>query len=283
MHVGFCFMNMHATSLFALLHLCISVSVCLFVSLFLCLAVCLSSVCRLSVYLFPVHPSLLEDKATQYWPDRLEEPDSWDALSRKRTLELGETSDNDVAKDDDAEAEQGRVDVEEATQRFNDEAAKGAALAAEGKSHPPGEQNALRPLGPLLASLPAEPSLLAASAAPPPMPAGAAVGDQVITSTTHKRQFMSLQRVVTGPRAASFPEISKIFGSGNKMDKLRVLKAFVQNGENLDALESSFRSSRTHSETTRTTRRLMTIRQMREAGFSECLGCIVCRSISLRT
>ena len=214
-----------------------------------------------------------EEARTQYWPDRLEEPDSWDAVSRKKTLELGETSDADVANDEAAEAEQHRADVEEATERFNEEAAKEAALAAEGKPHPPGEQNALQPLGHLLSSLPAEP-LLAAPAAPPPMPAARLPGDQAITSSTHKRQFMTLQRVVSGPRAASFPEINKMFGSGNKMDKLKVLKAFVLNGENLDALESSFRSSRTHSETTRTTRRLMTIREMREAGFSECLGCI---------
>ena len=220
---------------------------------------------------FVVHSSLRQENATEYWPDRLEEPDSRDALSRKRTLELGETSDDDVAKDEAAEAEHNQLDVEAAARRFHEEAAKEAASAAEGKPHPPGEQTGSQPFGPL--RLPAEPSS-AAPAATPPMPAGAVVGDQVITSTTHKRQFMTLQRVVSGPRAASFPEINKMFGSGNKMDRLRVLKAFVQNGENLDALESSFRSNRTHSETTRTTRCLMTIREMREAGFSECLGCI---------
>lgn len=100
----------------------------------------------------------------------------------------------------------------------------------------------------------------------------AAEGELVITSTSHKSQWLKLGRVVAGPRAAQFPEITRLFGSGSKSERQKVLRAFVLNGENLDAVEAGFRHSRTHSERLKTTRRLMTIADMQKEGFSECLA-----------
>lgn len=96
---------------------------------------------------------------------------------------------------------------------------------------------------------------------------------ECITSTTHKSQWMKLERVCSGPRAAQFPEIARAFGSGTKAERTQVLRNFVQNGENLDALEGSFKATCTHSERVKTTRRLMTISQMQAEGFSECPCC----------
>lgn len=110
----------------------------------------------------------------------------------------------------------------------------------------------------------------AASPSEMPPPQGVPARLECITSTTHKSQWMKLERVCNGPRAAQFPEIARAFGSGTKAERTKVLRDFVQNGENLEALEGTFKATRTHSERLKTTRRLMTIAQMQLEGFSEC-------------
>ena len=193
------------------------------------------------------------------------EPDTLEKLGHAPTLRFGETgeelAEEDVAQDADAEAEGEAEAVREATARFDAEMAKQAEDVANG------QREHLVP-----EVLPAPP-LAGAPAAPVEDVAVRAEGP--VTSTTHRKQFMALQRVVQGPRAGAFPEITRLFGSGTKADRLKVLKTYVQNGENLQAVEGAFRASRTHSESLRTTRRLMTIREMQQAGFSECLGCII--------
>ena len=208
---------------------------------------------------------VLEQEPKEVFDDRLPEPDSWDGLRHAPTLRFGETGeelpDEDLAHDADAEAECEAEAVQQATARHDAEMAKQAEEVANGK--PP-------PLVPEVAVPPAPAPVAAEAVAVPTEPVGP------VTSTTHRKQFMALQRVVQGPRASAFPEITKLFGSGTKAERLKVLKTYVQNGENLQAVESAFRASRTHSETMRTTRRLMTISEMQQAGFSECLGCITC-------
>lgn len=96
----------------------------------------------------------------------------------------------------------------------------------------------------------------------------------VITSTTHRREFMALNRVATGPRALQFPEVAKMF-LGSKAEQRKVLAAYVNSGENLDSVEADMTNVRTHSEKFTSTRKLMTIKEMFDAGFSEIPGCII--------
>ena len=96
----------------------------------------------------------------------------------------------------------------------------------------------------------------------------------VITSTTHRREFMALNRVATGPRAVQFPEVARLF-LGTKAEQRKVLAAYVNSGENLDAVEADMTNVRTHSERFKATRKLMTIKEMVDAGFSELPGFII--------
>ncbi|CAL1137234.1 unnamed protein product [Cladocopium goreaui] len=181
-----------------------------------------------------------DEEPKEVFDDRLPEPDSWDKLRHAPTLRFGETGeelpDEDLAHDADAEAECEAEAVQQATARHDAEMAKQAEEVANGK--PP-------PLVPEVAVPPAPAPVAAEAVAVPTEPVGP------VTSTTHRKQLMALQRVVQGPRASAFPEITKLFGSGTKAERLKVLKTYVQNGENLQAVESAFRASRTHSETMR--------------------------------
>eukprot|EP00435_Cladocopium_sp_Y103_P048868 s2440_g14.t1 len=201
----------------------------------------------------------MQEPVEEELQDRLPTSDTLEKLNRAPTLRLGETGEelpeDEVAKDMEAEAECEAHAVQEAAERFDKEMAKQAEEVASGKPTP--GQEAMLPTP------------------PPPAPAREAVSEAVaipgemmgpVTSTTHRKQFMALQRVVQGPRAGAFPEITRLFGSGTKAERLNVLRSYVQNGEHLQAVESAFRASRTHSETLRTTRRLMTIREMQQAG-----------------
>ena len=96
-----------------------------------------------------------------------------------------------------------------------------------------------------------------------------------VTSTTHRREFMALGRVANGPRALEFPEVARMF-NGTKVEQRKVLAAYVQSGENLAAIEANFKHVRTHSEKYTANRKLMTVKDMRDAGFSEYIVCIVC-------
>eukprot|EP00435_Cladocopium_sp_Y103_P074574 s636_g49.t1 len=95
-----------------------------------------------------------------------------------------------------------------------------------------------------------------------------------ITSTTHRREFMALGRVANGPRATEFPEVARLF-NGTKVEQRKVLAAYVQSGENLAEIEASFNYTRTHSEKYTAKRKLMTLKDMRDAGFSEYFVCIL--------
>lgn len=72
------------------------------------------------------------------------------------------------------------------------------------------------------------------------------------------------------PRAALFPNVAKAF-SGTKHELRGVLKSFLQRGGNLEAVEASVCASRPRSDETEGVRELLTVRQMREKGFSELL------------
>ena len=94
-----------------------------------------------------------------------------------------------------------------------------------------------------------------------------------VTTSSHRKQYMVLQRVANGPRAADFPELVKMF-RGTKTEKLSALRAFVSSGENLEAVESTFASRRLQSETLSKLRRCLTIREMQQLGRSTHLPCI---------
>ena len=130
-------------------------------------------------------------------------------------------------------------------------------LGTDGGDHPDGSAEAKKEVMP----------------APPPraMHPGATA---VITLTTHRREFMALNRVATGPRALQFPEVAKMF-LGSKVEQRKVLAAYVNSGENLDAVEADMTNVRTHSEKYTATRKLMTIKQMIDEGFSEIPGCMI--------
>ena len=94
-----------------------------------------------------------------------------------------------------------------------------------------------------------------------------------VTTSSHRKQYMVLQRVANGPRAADFPELVKMF-RGTKTEKFSALRAFVSSGESLEAVESTFASRRLQSETLSKLRRCLTIREMQQLGCSTHLPCI---------
>lgn len=105
--------------------------------------------------------------------------------------------------------------------------------------------------------------------ATPPQPEEVPVAP--ISSTSHSKEWKQLERVAKGPRATTFPEITKMF-TGTKAERNQVLTAYVNSGGNLDAVEGQIKATRTHSETLHSKRKLMTIKMMKEAGFSEFFG-----------
>ena len=100
------------------------------------------------------------------------------------------------------------------------------------------------------------------------------IPEKEITSTNFKKEWLLLGRVAAGPRAMEFPQIAKAFGSGTKAEQRDVLKRYLQNGGNLEAIEATFTVERSHEGEHEGTRALLTIDQMRKEGCSERLGFI---------
>ena len=91
-----------------------------------------------------------------------------------------------------------------------------------------------------------------------------------VTSSTHRAGYQLLARVAKGPRATEFPELASMF-SGSKQQKQEVLQRFVSEGCNLESCEASFKAKKELSLKLHAGRQQMTILQMREAKFTECL------------
>ena len=77
-----------------------------------------------------------------------------------------------------------------------------------------------------------------------------------------------LKRVAEGPRAVEYPNIAKLF-LGTNAEQKQVLKAFLLNGGNLDAVEAHVTAETTHLHEVTGVRELLTVDGMRKAGFSE--------------
>eukprot|EP00438_Fugacium_kawagutii_P014764 Skav228753 [mRNA] locus=scaffold589:50999:51755:+ [translate_table: standard] len=100
-----------------------------------------------------------------------------------------------------------------------------------------------------------------------------AVPDTVLepSSSTHLSQWKVLSRMSKGPRAASFPQLSALF-QGDKADKLRALKLYLDAGESLQRCEAQITVTKKHKEKVNHRRQWLTIRAMKEQGFSENLN-----------
>ena len=69
-------------------------------------------------------------------------------------------------------------------------------------------------------------------------------------------------------RPLDFPNIAQAF-NGTAQDKRELLRKFLSAGENLQDLEAHFTAERSVEDQTEEVTEAMTVRQMREAGFSE--------------
>ena len=94
---------------------------------------------------------------------------------------------------------------------------------------------------------------------------------QLPTSKTHKRQWSCLDRVATGPRAKAHPSLTALW-NGSSEDKRRALYQYLQNEENLAATEAAMQVTRRKTDSMTHSRRWMTLKQMHEEKFSECLA-----------
>lgn len=90
-------------------------------------------------------------------------------------------------------------------------------------------------------------------------------------STTHLSQWKVLQRMAKGPRATSFPQLSAMF-QGNKAEKLRALKLYLDAGEDLQQCEATITVTKKHKDKVLHKREWLTIRAMKSAGYSENLN-----------
>ena len=90
------------------------------------------------------------------------------------------------------------------------------------------------------------------------------------TSQTHKNEYMTLQRIATGPRARAAPQLCALW-NGSTEDKRRALYHFLQNDTNLEACEASFTTVRRKLDRMHAGRKWLTIGMMVKEGFSECL------------
>ena len=91
----------------------------------------------------------------------------------------------------------------------------------------------------------------------------------VYTSTNYSKEWKFLSRVSSGPKAQEFPEIAKAFGSGTKQQQREVLQKFIENGHSLESVEASFVATRELSEVGHKKRKLLTLKQMTDMGFSK--------------
>lgn len=92
---------------------------------------------------------------------------------------------------------------------------------------------------------------------------------QLPNSTTHKKQWNVLVRVATGPRSTQFPEIAQVFTTGSRIQQRECLQRYLQKGENLEQCEGTFTAEKESATEIRGTREQLTIKEMREKGFSE--------------
>ena len=94
-------------------------------------------------------------------------------------------------------------------------------------------------------------------------------GDKVVyNSKFFKKEYNKLKRIAEGPRSVEFPQITKAF-TGTSAEQHDVIRRFVESGGNENAVEAEFTAERTHEVEGRGERKLMTVKEMREAGFSE--------------
>lgn len=85
------------------------------------------------------------------------------------------------------------------------------------------------------------------------------------TSTNFRKEWRQLQRA----KQTDFPEIAKVFSSGDSKAQYKILEDYVKNGNNLEKTEATFRAIRMKEQFLHTGRCQMTLQQMREAKFSE--------------
>ena len=93
-----------------------------------------------------------------------------------------------------------------------------------------------------------------------------------INSTSHRKQYMKLNRMVSGARAECFPNLCKLF-NGTLQEKKRALALFVQSGENFEQCESTFTVVRETSELRDWVEEHLTVPEMIKEGLSEHLVC----------
>ena len=91
---------------------------------------------------------------------------------------------------------------------------------------------------------------------------------QLPNSTTHKKQWNVLVRVATGPRSTQFPEIAQVFTTGSRIQQRECLQRYLQKGENLEQCEGTFTAEKESATEICGTREQLTIKEMREKGFS---------------
>lgn len=89
-------------------------------------------------------------------------------------------------------------------------------------------------------------------------------------SANFHKQWLRLGRMSSGSNAPNYPDLAKLF-QGSRQDKAKALKMYLDAGENMEAAQASFKIQKTHVERQRRNRQLMTLKQMTDAGFSECL------------
>ena len=99
-------------------------------------------------------------------------------------------------------------------------------------------------------------------------PNGGIIITKPVNSTNYRREYHVLKRIAEGPRAVEFPNIAKLF-LGTNAEQKQVLKAFLLNGGNLDAVEAHVTAETTHLHEVEGVRELLTIDGMRKAGCSE--------------
>eukprot|EP00438_Fugacium_kawagutii_P034756 Skav221195 [mRNA] locus=scaffold3557:154947:158653:+ [translate_table: standard] len=88
------------------------------------------------------------------------------------------------------------------------------------------------------------------------------------TSKTHKAQWNRLSRVAVGPRAKAYPQLASLW-NGTPDDKRKALHQYLLSEENLEACEAQLVVKRGKLDTMSHRRKWMTIRQMKDAQFSE--------------
>lgn len=74
--------------------------------------------------------------------------------------------------------------------------------------------------------------------------------------------------MAAGPRKASFPQLAAML-QGDKAEKLRALKLYLESGENFEQCEATITVTKRRKDKLSHKRQWLTVRSMKEAGFSE--------------